>query len=133
MQSLAGINIPEAGNELLVEERSFKGGALRTSKPGKCRSVKRVAEGLDSGTAEQRMSGKGMAWNEQHEAETARIIVDDTGTGREVEDDVIMRGIFRCGLGSWKRPLPIRCPFDAKRARHAKVHNERFGAVEIGD
>src|SRR5450631_89156 len=79
------------------------------------------------------MRGEVRTRNQLHEAEAAGIVVNDAGAGREVEGDVIMRGIF-WPVAKHRRAMPrLARLFDAKRTRHAKMHDKEIRAVEIGD
>src|ERR1700730_10045639 len=95
MQGLADINIAKAGNQGLIEERSFERHCLPRKKPGQSRAVERVAERFYSNVVEEWMRGEFRTRDQLHEAEAARIVVNDARAGREIERDMIVRGIFR--------------------------------------
>src|ERR1700730_6734332 len=110
MQSLADINVAKTGNQGLIEERGFERICLPRKKPGQSRAVERIAERFDANVVEKRMRVEFRTQDQLHEAEAARMIVNDTRAGRKVECDMIVQGIFRAHTGDWPAG-----PFDAER------------------
>src|SRR6202011_5943488 len=70
-------------------------------KPGQSRTVEFAAQRFYSDVVEKRMRGEFRTRDQLHEAEAARIVVNDTRAGREVERDMIVQGIFRARAGDW--------------------------------
>src|SRR5947209_17796587 len=95
MQRFTDVNVAEAGDEALVEQRSFQWRRLAGEKPREERAIELVAERLDSHSGKERMPVEPNARNDQHEAEPAWIVIDDAGTVRHAEHDMVVRGSSR--------------------------------------
>ena len=86
-----------------------------------------LAERLRAELAQMR---RGHLVGEQiHEAEAAWVVVGDRGAVREMEDDMIVRRVLRARMMECARRRRV----DAKRSRHAQVHDEHARVVEIRD
>ena len=79
------------------------------------------------------MRGEFQTRNELHKAEAARIVVNNAGASRELEGDMVMRGILSPSANPRHALHEAPGVFDAKRSRHAEMHDEEVRAVEIGD
>ena len=71
------------------------------------------------------------ARDDVHEAEAARIVVDDARARLEMERDVVVRGVLRPVVvkNAWGRSARRR--LDAERSAHAEVHDKDIAAVEV--
>ena len=75
------------------------------------------------------MARKARLWREQHEAESAGIIVGDALPALHVKDNVVVGGapVARMVKGTRRRRV------DAKRAAHPQMHDQRLIAFKIRD
>jgi hypothetical protein len=91
-----------------------------------------VAERLGAKPAQQRLLIERAARDHFHVTEAARIVEDDVGTGGHPKQHVVMRGVLGPrGVKLAGRGLVVRHD-DAKRARHAQVHQQHVARGEIG-
>src|SRR5690349_7618600 len=96
-QRLADIDIAEAGNVLLVEQGRLQRRLPAAEFRGDIIGVERVAGGLRTEIAEEGMGGNLLALRDIHEAEAARIVIDDAALALrrlEMKDDVIVAGVL---------------------------------------
>ncbi len=126
-QGLADIDIAEARNDLLVEQRGLERG-LAPRKYGRQEiAAEFVAERLDPQPLEKRVLEKLGAAAQQHEAEAARIVIGDAGAGIGRQDDVIVRRKARAFVveAAGKGAL------DPERARHSEMRDQNLPVIEV--
>src|SRR4029077_7999281 len=135
-QRLAHIDIPEARDQALVEERRFQRSRLAGEKSRERLGAEFIADWLDAEPFEQGVGVKLVELRQGHEAEAAHVVVDEAPARREMEHHMIMRGetfgvvIEAAGLEAFLR-APASAFLDRKTARHAKMHDERLSTVEL--
>src|SRR5207253_10246059 len=90
-----------------------------------------VAERFGAETSEQRLIIEGLAGNDLHVAKAARIIEDNSRARRHVEYHMVMRAISAARMVKFARRLLILILDNAKRARHAQMHQEHLARGKI--
>src|SRR5690606_4986427 len=74
-------------------------------------------------------------FSEQHEAKTARVVIDDARRfslfRREVEDDMVMSGVLRSLIVEIAGDLALSILFDAEGAGHAEMADQNRPAVDM--
>jgi hypothetical protein len=116
------VDVAETGDDSLIEEGSFDRRRLGAAGTGECRTVEFCRQRLRSQAAENRVLLP-FDWGQHvHEAEAARIVEEHARARVEIEHDVIMPM-------HWRRHCSP--PLDAKRPRHAKVHQERLSGGQL--
>ena len=122
MQRLARVDVADTGDDPLIEEGSFDRRRLGAAGTGECRTVEFRRQRLRSQAAEHRVLLP-FDWGQHvHEAKAARIVEEHTRARVEIEDDVIMPIHWQPHCSP---------PLDAKRARHAKMHQERLSGGQL--
>ncbi len=126
-QGLADIDIAEARNDLLVEQRRLERG-LAPRKYGRQEiAAEFVAERLDPQPLEKRVLEKLGTAAQQHEAEAARIVIGDAGAGIGGQHNVIVRRKARAFVveAAGKGAL------DPERARHSEMRDQNLPVIEV--
>ncbi len=90
-QCLAHVNVAQAGDYALIRKDRFeRRGALREARRERLRR-QLVAGRLEAEVGEHRMRVEILRRDQEHEAETARVVVDDARAAFQMEDHVIVR------------------------------------------
>lgn len=135
MERLADIDIAEAGNEPLVEKGGFERRFLAAESLGQIGGVEFIAQGLDPDAGEQLVAFEPGFADEIHEAETARIGIDDAQAILAGENDVIMRTRTAVRRRTLLIELaePGHAPLgvdDGEATRHAEMEDQDLAALE---
>src|SRR5262245_24460530 len=96
-QRLADIDIAETGNDRLVEKGALERLALAAQTPCEIVGIQRIARRLGAEFGKGRVEVELAALPQMHEAETARVVVDDLqrpAFALHMDDNVIMLGIL---------------------------------------
>ena len=134
VQSLADIDVAQAGNQPLVEERAFEWGDPVAEKRSDRLRGQAVAERLDPHPGEMPAGREAIRGDEVHEAEAARVVIGHRGAVRHRHDDVV---VLRCA----QRPVEVEIPrrqVGAVRHRHIEapahpeMHDQGLAGIEPG-
>lgn len=131
MQRLADIDVTEASDETLVEQGRFQRCLLARKQRGKQCAVQFIAERLDPEPFHVAALRQGRTRHEIHEAEPARIIIDDARTALDVEHDVIMRRDSACLMQKLPLHGALAAFHNRESAGHAEMHDQRFAGREV--
>jgi len=91
------------------------------------------AQRFDTQPAKQRMLRLLRMRHHDHEAEPARVIVDDARAVREMQHDVIVRRNWSDGIGIIARRIAPAILQNRKPARHAEMHDQIIAARQSGN
>ena len=125
MQRLACVDVAEAGDHPLIEQRRLERRALAGAGARERGAVERGIERLGTHRAERAMARQLARRHEIHHPEAARVVEDHRGARRHVKDHVVVR-VGRLG---GRAALAL----DAKPAGHAEVHQQRLVRRQLGD
>ena len=127
MERFAHIDIPEAGNHPLIQQRAFQ---------RRLATAKLLRQGRDVESCRQRLRAKApqcgvrvhlVRRQQRHESKAPGIVEDDDRPGRKLEDDVIVRVVT---ILAWHRFIPVSMP-DTKRTGHTEVHQEHVAGPKL--
>ena len=125
MQRLARIDVAEAGDDMLIEQRQLQRRALPGAGTSERGAVEVRSERLRSHRIERRILRQLPARHQVHDTEPARIVERDRRTRRHAEHDVVM------AIGRIAAFLRAGVAVDAHRARHPQVHHQRLAGREL--
>ena len=120
-------SIPQAGDQTLIEQQSFHRRFPAREGAREEIRVKRRIERFDAQITKMWVFVEFRNRQQQHEAETARIVVDDATAMIEMQHDMIMRCVFvaRMMKNAGRRTI------DTKSAAHAQMHADPRTAAEV--
>src|SRR5437773_2172547 len=136
MERLANIDIAETGHHGLIEEGRLQGRFLPAKAVGKIGGGEHVAERLNPDTRQKRMAWKHLFSHQIHDAEPARIGIDDALSSFDSEDDMVMcpLAVLRFGALFVKfaklegAPVAIK---DGEASGHTEMDEEGLAIVEV--
>src|SRR5665213_3929856 len=120
-QRLADVDIAEAGDHALVEQRRLQAGLLVGASLRQHFGVEFVAERFGAKPHEQRLLVERLARDDLHVAEAARVVEHHRCTRRHVKHHMIMRSVLTAGMMELARRRLFIVLDDAKRARHPQT------------
>ena len=127
MQRLADIDIAEPRDQPLIEKQRLHRRLPPPKGLREKRRVERLLQRFDAEPLEELVAVELARGDEQHEAETARVVIGDAGAVLHVEDDMIMRGALVARMVEKPRQRPVH----PKGAAHAQMHDERLPGLEV--
>ncbi len=119
-EGLARVDVAKAGDDFLIQERDFDWRPSAGARARQRRAVELGGQRFETHRREWRPLTEVGARHEVHDAEPPRVVEADPHARLQLEDDMIVR--LRGGVG-------VMHP---KRARHSKVHEERFTGRQVG-
>ena len=102
-QRLADIDVAEACDHALIEQRCFQAGLLVGAGSRQHRGVEFIAERLGTEALQKRFLFQLAARDDLHIAKAARIVEDNSRARRHVEHDMVMRAIFAARMVEFAR------------------------------
>ena len=118
LQRLARIDVAEAGDDALVEERDLQRRTLAGAGASERRAVEIVASGSVPST-ERRVGVEPGRGDQIHHAEAARIVERHHGSARHLEHHVVVQS--RVGM------------VEPARSRHAEMHEQGLVGRQVGE
>ena len=111
MQCLADVDIPEAGNHALIQQRDLQRRRALEKLLRQRRYVESRGQRFGAKTPQCGVRVH-LTWRQQrHESKAPGIVEDDDGTGGHLKEDVVMR-------------TESASPDYTKRPRHTQMHQE---------
>lgn len=137
-QRLTDIDIAEASDDLLVQQGAFQGLAFALKPARQIIRAQRIACRLRAKLGKGRVKIELVALHQMHEAEAARIIIDDADTLFsliEMKDDMVVLAVLRAGVMKRAGRLVslIRFRLDTKRTGHAEMGNDRQPVFQLDE
>ena len=132
MQHFGDIDIAQSGDRALIEQERFEIRLATVREDSEMLRREVAIQRLDADVGEQRVRINLGCGDQQHEPESARVVVGDGGAAAQIKRDVVVLGIVaglvhvvadRRGMTSDRRR-------DCKTPAHAQMHDERVTALD---
>ena len=130
MQRLAGVDVAEAGDQFLVEQRRLDRGGLAFEARREPFGRKGGAERLDAEALEQSVLVEPLGPDQVHQPEAPRVGVTHLSAVAEMKHDMLMLRHFPSRLLPAGEPIGM---VDAEAPGHAEMHHQHFAVVEPGE
>jgi hypothetical protein len=127
MQRFAGVDVAEAGDDALIEQRDFQRHTFAGACRRQCRRIERGGQRFGTERREPARRLPCLGSDDIHHAEPPRIIEDDRRAVGQFEDDVIVPA------GALVRPLVARPPrrtHHTEGAGHAEMHQQGLARAQ---
>ena len=123
MQRLHDVDVAEAGDDALIEQRHLDRRRAAAAGARQHRRRERRGQRLRPERADDRVLGEPGGRHQVHRPEAPRIVEGHDGAGRQAQDDVVV------AIERLRRAAVL----DAEVAGHAEVHEQRLARGEIGE
>ena len=131
-QRLADIDVAEARDHPLIEQRRLQAGLLVGAGSRQHLRVEFIAERLGAEALQQRLILERVPRDDLHVTEPPGIVEDHIGARRHPKHHVVMRAIVVARMMELAGRLRALVLDDAERAGHAQMHQQHVAGGEIG-
>ena len=132
IERLADIDVPEPGNDTLIEQCCFQAGLLALAATRQIAGRQGVAKGLDPEPGDQFVLLETVGRRQSHETEPPHVIVGDRRPVAHGENNMVVARIV-AGVVQKLTRLQGICSRtqDPEPAAHAKMHDQHLAAFEM--